>query len=65
MEKLKWIGMVLLNSYIDRGEILRKSARKEFEIARDERDPLVAMRMIVTSREAIQEARKRMNEKLH
>ena len=34
-------------------EIIRKSARKEFELARDERDPILVMKMIVTSREAM------------
>lgn len=36
-----------------RGEIIQKSARKEFEIARGESDPLIAMKMIMTTRESL------------
>jgi hypothetical protein len=34
-------------------QLIRESARNEFELARDERDPLLVMKMILTSREAI------------
>jgi len=33
--------------------LVRKSARKEFELARFEKDPVLIMKMILTSREAI------------
>lgn len=38
---------------IKRSELIRKSARKEFELARFEKDPVLIMKMILTSREAI------------
>ncbi|KAM3136596.1 hypothetical protein pb186bvf_011238 [Paramecium bursaria] len=41
-------------------DIIRKSARKEFELARDERDPILVMKMIVTSREAMQSTREKL-----
>ena len=37
----------------NRRDSIVKSARKEIEIARDEKDPLLIMRMILTSREAM------------
>lgn len=43
--------------------MIRESARNEFELARDERDPLLVMRMILTSREAIQQTRIKMIDK--
>mmetsp|Transcript_18893 Transcript_18893/g.57402 ORF Transcript_18893/g.57402 Transcript_18893/m.57402 type:complete len:92 (-) Transcript_18893:243-518(-) len=36
-------------------EILRRSARQEFEEARFERDPLVITRMLVTGRESLRQ----------
>ena len=36
-----------------RSELIRKSTRKEFELARYEKDPVLIMKMIITSREAI------------
>ncbi|CAK77250.1 unnamed protein product (macronuclear) [Paramecium tetraurelia] len=43
-------------------DIIRKSARKEFEIAKNEADPFMVMRMIMTSREAMQKTREKLNE---
>jgi hypothetical protein len=45
--------------------VLRASARKEFDLARDERDPMLILKMIVTSREAISESRIRMSSQVH
>jgi hypothetical protein len=36
-----------------RRELIRKSTRDEFELARNERDPVYVMKMILTSREAM------------
>jgi hypothetical protein len=44
-----------------RRDIIRQSARKEIEIAKDEKDPLLVMRMILTSREAMQKSRENVN----
>ncbi len=33
--------------------MIAESSRKEFELAKDEQDPLLVLKMIVTSREAI------------
>ena len=33
--------------------MIAKSTRKEFELAREEKDPILIMKMILTSREAI------------
>lgn len=46
------LGKILI-LYIIRRDIIRKSARKEFEIAKNESDPFMVMRMIMTSREAM------------
>ena len=35
-------------------EVLRKSARKEFDLSRQESDALLVMKMILTTREAMQ-----------
>jgi hypothetical protein len=43
---------LVFKEYI-RCDIIKKSARKEFEIAKDEKDPFMVMRMIMTSREAM------------
>jgi hypothetical protein len=34
--------------------MIAQSARKEFELARDERDPMLVLKMIITSRESMQ-----------
>ncbi|EAR93245.1 complex 1 protein, LYR family protein (macronuclear) [Tetrahymena thermophila SB210] len=50
------------------GEIIRKSARREFEIGKSESDPLIAMKMIMTTRESLQKTKEKMNDayfKLH
>lgn len=41
-------------------ERLRESARKEFEDARDEEDSLILYQMVITSRHAMQELKKKM-----
>jgi hypothetical protein len=43
----------------ERGEcwrdILRKSARKEFDLSKEESDPFLVMKMMVTTRECLKE----------
>jgi len=41
---------------------LRQSARKEFEEARHEKDPLVIARLLVVGGEAVEEVRRRIAE---
>ena len=41
---------------------LRAEARKEFEASKQERDPLVLARMLVTGRECVQEIQRKFNE---
>mmetsp|Transcript_15483 Transcript_15483/g.35866 ORF Transcript_15483/g.35866 Transcript_15483/m.35866 type:complete len:110 (-) Transcript_15483:770-1099(-) len=41
---------------------LRKEARKEFEAAREETDPLVLARLLVTGRDCVQKVQNRFNE---
>ena len=41
---------------------LRAEARKEFEASKEENDPLIIARMLVTGRDCIQEVQKRFNE---
>ncbi len=43
-------------------ERLRIEARKEYEISRNENDPLIVARMIVTGRECVMEVRRKFNE---
>ncbi|KRX08398.1 hypothetical protein PPERSA_08597 [Pseudocohnilembus persalinus] len=47
------------------GEIIRKSARKEFEVSKDEQDHLISMKMILTTRESIHKTREKMNTAFH
>lgn len=47
--------------YIQRGEIIRKSARREFEVSKGESDPLIAMKMIMTTRESIQKTKEKVS----
>ena len=44
-------------------ERIKNSARQEFELARDEKDPFLIGQMIVTSKEAIQKVREKLIEK--
>jgi len=41
--------------------VLKESARKEFEAARNEKDPLIIMRMLVVGRQCVDETRRRFN----
>jgi len=54
---LKYTGRFYWNN--DRGEpwkdILRKSARKEFDLSREEKDSFLVMKMMVTTRECMKE----------
>ena len=43
-------------------KILQESARKEFEIGRMEKDPLVIARMLFVGRQCVEETRNRFNE---
>ena len=43
-----------------RRDIIVQSARKEFEIAACEQDPLLVMKMIVASREALHNTKEKM-----
>ena len=43
-------------------KIIRKAARAEFEQGREERDPFILSRMLVTSREALNKAHEKMNQ---
>eukprot|EP01016_Furgasonia_blochmanni_P001587 TRINITY_DN10619_c0_g1_i2.p1 TRINITY_DN10619_c0_g1~~TRINITY_DN10619_c0_g1_i2.p1 ORF type:complete len:242 (+),score=44.28 TRINITY_DN10619_c0_g1_i2:87-728(+) len=45
--------------------LLAKSARREFDLARDESDPVIIMKMILTSREAMARTQDKMNEAFH
>ena len=38
----------------NRAQMIASSSRKEFELARDEQDPMLVLKMIITSREAMQ-----------
>lgn len=40
-----------------RSEILRKSIRREFELHRCEDDPIVVMKMMMNTREALQQTK--------
>ncbi len=42
-------------------EMIAKSARKEFELAREEQDPVLIMKMILTSRESLQKTKEKVN----
>ena len=44
-------------------EKIRKSARDEIELARDEQDPVMLAQMVITSREAINKLRDKLIEK--
>ena len=44
----------------DRGDIIIQSSRKEFDIAREEKDPLLVMKMIIASREALHKTKESM-----
>ena len=41
---------------------LKAEARKEFEASREERDPLIIARMLVTGRNCVDEVRRRFND---
>ena len=41
---------------------LRKEARKEFEQSREETDPLIVARMLVTGRDCVQQIQQKFNE---
>jgi Complex 1 protein (LYR family). len=41
---------------------LRKEARKEFEASREERDPLMIAKMLVTGRDCVQKIQQKLNE---
>mmetsp|Transcript_3267 Transcript_3267/g.6640 ORF Transcript_3267/g.6640 Transcript_3267/m.6640 type:complete len:111 (-) Transcript_3267:206-538(-) len=41
---------------------LRKEARKEFEVAKDEKDPLILARLLVTGRDCVQKVQNKFNE---
>jgi Complex 1 protein (LYR family) len=43
-------------------QILREHARKEFEASREENDPLVIARMLVTGRDCLQQVQIKFNE---
>lgn len=42
-------------------KVLRESARKEFEEARRERDPVIIARMLVVGNQAVDELKRRFN----
>jgi hypothetical protein len=42
--------------------VLRESARREFEAARYEKDPVIIMRMIVVGRQCIDETKRKFND---
>ena len=48
-----------------RKDVIRNSTREEFEIARDERDPVLVMKMIITSNDAIQVSKEKICESLY
>ncbi len=41
---------------------LKREARKEFEAGKEERDPLIIARMLVTGRDCVQQVQNRFNE---
>lgn len=41
---------------------LRSEARKEFEASKEERDPLIIARMLVTGRDCVQQIQQKLNE---
>jgi len=41
--------------------LIQKSTRKEYELARDEKDPVLLMKMILTSREAIVKTKEKVD----
>ena len=41
---------------------LRTEARREFEASKEEKDPLIIARMLVTGRECVQEIRRKFND---
>ncbi|KAL3805803.1 hypothetical protein HJC23_007764 [Cyclotella cryptica] len=41
---------------------LKAEARKEFEASRDEKDPLIIARLVVTGRECVREVQRKFNE---
>ena len=43
-------------------ETLKKEARKEFEASREEKDPLIIARMLVTGRDCVQQIQLKFNE---
>ncbi|KAL7581596.1 hypothetical protein ACA910_022153 [Epithemia clementina (nom. ined.)] len=43
-------------------KILQKQARKEFEESKEETDPLIIARMLVTGRDCVQQVQNRFNE---
>ena len=42
--------------------VLKRSARKEFEQARNEKDPLIVARLIVVGRQCVQDTKNKFNE---
>ena len=46
-------------------ERLRKEARAEFEAAKEEKDPLILARLLVTGRDCVQQVQNRFNEANH
>jgi Complex 1 protein (LYR family) len=58
-----------VQSAIDQGtqgrpwnEILKEAARKEFEVAKNETDPLIIARLLVTGRDCVQQIQNKFNE---
>jgi hypothetical protein len=41
---------------------LKQEARREFEAARDEKDPLIVARLLVTGRDCVQQVQNKFNE---
>mmetsp|Transcript_7280 Transcript_7280/g.13822 ORF Transcript_7280/g.13822 Transcript_7280/m.13822 type:complete len:116 (+) Transcript_7280:186-533(+) len=41
---------------------LRKEARNEFELSKEERDPLIIARMLVTGRDCVQRIQQKLND---
>eukprot|EP00531_Pseudo-nitzschia_arenysensis_P005838 CAMPEP_0116120218 /NCGR_PEP_ID=MMETSP0329-20121206/3062_1 /TAXON_ID=697910 /ORGANISM="Pseudo-nitzschia arenysensis, Strain B593" /LENGTH=89 /DNA_ID=CAMNT_0003613981 /DNA_START=61 /DNA_END=327 /DNA_ORIENTATION=+ len=41
---------------------LKREARKEFEAAREEKDPLILARLLVTGRDCVQQVQNKFNE---
>lgn len=44
------MNLITLQKNFFRRDMIRKSAREEFELAREEKDPVLIMKMILTSR---------------